>query len=126
MERKIKLNDFDHIIVEDIYNGGIYFRMFSVSQMGKERVFNDGITQRMGITDSRLDSFISDLQDLRDLRDLHRKRLNEEMKDEKPCPECGCHVTRVHGDGFYYDREFCSRCDYEDEYETSSEIHSEK
>lgn len=74
MERKIKLNDFDHIIVDDIYNGGINFRMYSVSQIGTIRVYNDGNTQKMGISDRNLDGFINDLMELRDLRDLHRKK----------------------------------------------------
>ena len=77
MERKIQLNDFDHIVVDDIYNGGIYFRMYS-ENFDKKRVFNDGATQKMGISDSRLDSFINDLIELRDMRDLHRKRLKNE------------------------------------------------
>lgn len=51
LKRKIDLNDFDHIVIDDIYNGGINFRMYSISQMGEKRVYNDGITQKMGISD---------------------------------------------------------------------------
>lgn len=68
MEIKIKLNDIDYIIVEDIHNGGINFRMYSKSLMPwdkDDKVFHNGFTQRMGIALPYLSKFISSLQDIR-------------------------------------------------------------
>ena len=66
-EIKLQLNDFDYIIIDDIYNGGVNFRMFSKSQIGDIRVFNDGCTQRMGISYSRIDNLINTLKEIQTL-----------------------------------------------------------
>ncbi len=73
-EIKLQLNDFDHIIIDDIYNGGVNFRMFSNGMLGESRVFNDGVTQRMGISENRLDSVIQTLQEIKVLIDNYKEK----------------------------------------------------
>ncbi len=73
-EIKLQLNDFDHIIIDDIYNGGVNFRMFSKGMLGESRVFNDGVTQRMGISENRLDSVIQTLQEIKVLIDNYKEK----------------------------------------------------
>ncbi len=73
-EIKLQLNDFVHIIIDDIYNGGVNFRMFSNGMLGKSRVFNDGVTQRMGISENRLDSVIQTLQEIKVLIDNYKEK----------------------------------------------------
>lgn len=65
MEIKIQLNDSDHIVVDDIYNGGIRFRMFGNDCFGKPHVFHNSSTQRMLISKNRIDSVIKSLQDIK-------------------------------------------------------------
>lgn len=74
MEIKLKLNDFDYIVIDDYHNGGINFRMYSKDSMGKTRVFNDGCTQKMGISERNIDSFIKSLQDIRKLMQLEKEK----------------------------------------------------
>lgn len=46
----------------------------------------------------------------------------ESMANDKQCPKCGNVVIFVPGGGWDRDIEYCSKCDYEVEYDTSSYI----
>ena len=43
------------------------------------------------------------------------------------CPKCKSIIIFIHGGGIDYDREYCinSECDYEVEYETSSNVNGD-
>ena len=48
--------------------------MFSKGMLGESRVFNDGVTQRMGISKNRLDSVIQTLQEIKVLIDNYKEK----------------------------------------------------
>ena len=55
------------------------------------------------------------------------KFLEEMAKDEK-CPLCGSDILFISGEGWDYDREYCSNraCKYQVEYDTTTYLEDEK
>jgi len=51
----------------------------------------------------------------------NKPTFKDSLKENKPCPKCGGHIIHLHGGGWDYDREYCYSCDYEVEYDTSSD-----
>ncbi len=58
------------------------------------------------------------------------ERYNKHIHDGTiKCPKCKAPIIFVHGGGWDYDIEYCSSrngCDYEVEYETTTDIENEK
>lgn len=81
-EIKLQLNDFDYIIIDDIYNGGVNFKMFSENMLDETRIYNNGVTQRMRISERELDNVIQTFQMIKALIGNRKDKMAK--ANEKP------------------------------------------